>query len=83
MSKRRKLTRSEIVSRILRSLAIEVDPKTGHLTKLAEHIDKHPVTLSKYITQGYVPEDVVKSLQETFGVEAVRMDELCPVQFRR
>jgi hypothetical protein len=83
MAKRRKLTRSEIVSRILRSLAIEVDPITGHLTKLAEFIDKHPVTLSGYIKQGYVPEDVVKCLQKKFGESAVRMDELCPAQFRR
>lgn len=82
MRKPRRLTRPEIVSRVLRSLAIEVDPRRGELTKLAKHICVHPVTLSGWISQGYVPQHQVETLQKKFGAEVVRMDELCPVQFR-
>lgn len=81
MSKPRRLTRTEIVSRILRSLAIEVDPRRGELTKLAAHIDVHPVTLSGWISQGYVPKHQVEVLQKKFG-SLVSMDELCPASFR-
>jgi hypothetical protein len=50
---RRRLTRPEIVSCILRRLAIEVDPRRGQLTKLAAHIEVHPETLSGWNKQGY------------------------------
>ena len=79
-----KLSRSEVVSFVLRSIALKLDPKLGRLTVLANEIPVHEVTLSGWIKQGYVPQPQVEVLQKKFGdIEHVTLDVLCPTQFRR
>ena len=68
--------RTTIVSLCLRQCALIVDPKNGHLTKLAEHLDLHSVTLSKWISDGRVPRKSAKRLARRFGKKFVDVDLL-------
>ena len=68
--------RTTIVSLCLRQCALIVDPKNGHLTKLAEHLDLHPVTLSKWLSDGRVPRKSAKRLARVFGKKFVNVDLL-------
>jgi hypothetical protein len=79
---RASMTRSEIVSYYLRLIALRVNPRTGHLTALAEELGVHPTTISAWIDKGYVPEFQVKKLVKRFGKKTVSLDELCPPEFR-
>ena len=65
------LDRSEIVSKCLRSLALEIDPKNGHLKSLADDIGVHPMTLTQWISQGWVPEFQYKKLLKRFNKKLV------------
>lgn len=76
------LTQSELVSHHLRSLALLADPGQGRLSKLAEAMGAHPVTLSNWIAQGYVPLKQCERLIELYGKKKVLLDDLCPEQFR-
>jgi hypothetical protein len=77
------MSRKDLVSHHLRVLALQVDPRTGLLNRLAEELDVHPVTLSAWIAQGYVPWFQCKKLQKRFGRKLVPLDDLCPEEFRR
>lgn len=79
---RETMTRTQLVSYHLRLLALNLDPETGHLTKLAEEIEVHPTTLSSWIAQGYVPYFQFKKLRKRFGKKMVPLDDLCPEEFR-
>jgi hypothetical protein len=59
------------VSHALRQLALIVDPAKGQLSKLADEVDVHPVTLSTWISQGVVPEFQVAKLKKRFGKKVV------------
>ena len=80
---RSEMTRQEVVSVILRSCALLVDPRNGHLRSLAVALELHEVTLSNWIAQGFVPEFQVQKLQRKFGSQAAPLDDLCPVENRR
>ena len=69
--KKKKPTRVEIVSKALRTLALEVDPRGGSLRALAEEISVHPVTVSDWIAAGHVPDFQVAKLVKRFGEEMV------------
>lgn len=75
--------RQEIVSKALRTLALHHDPMSGNLTKLADRIQVHPVTLSVWINKGYVPHASVLVLEAVFGKQLVDLDALCPLENRR
>ena len=80
---RDEMTRQELISFILRNCALMCDPRYGRLKALAEAIDTHEVTVSVWISQGYVPEHQVRKLQKRFGKKSAPIDDLCPVEFRR
>lgn len=76
------LTRKELVSYHLRTLALRVDPLNGHLVRLADELDVHPTRLTAWVTQGYVPMFQVRKMQKRFGKKHVLADELCPPEYR-
>lgn len=77
------MSRQELVSFILRSCALQIDPRFGHLKSLAADMESHEVTLSNWITQGYVPFHKARKLERKFGKKIASADELCPDEFRR
>lgn len=79
---RDEMTRTELVSYILRSCALLVDPRLGLLRSLAETLEVHEVTVSAWIAQGYVPQHQALKLNKRFG-EHAPVDDLCPAEFRR
>jgi hypothetical protein len=81
-STRVSMTRQELVSHHLRSLALRVDPVYGQLKMLAADIDVHTTTLSAWIAQGYVPEFQVRKMLRRYGKKYVILDDLCPVEYR-
>lgn len=80
---RNEMTRQELVSFILRQCALLCDPISGHLKSLSPLLEVHDVTLSVWISQGYVPEHQVVKLQKRFGEDNAPLDDLCPVEYRR
>lgn len=75
-------TRQEIVTHALRSCALAVDPN-GLLKSLADEINLHETTFSRWIAQGYVPWHRARFLQRKFGKSRVCASELCPAEYRR
>jgi hypothetical protein len=71
-------TRQEVVSFILRSCALLVDPRRGELKRLAERMNKHETTLSDWIKQGRVPRMSAEWLERRFGKKVANADTLCP-----
>lgn len=70
------------MSHHLRALALIHDPAQGMLSKLAEALGVHAVTVSKWIANGYVPFPQCEKLVELFGKKRVVLDDLCPEEFR-
>lgn len=81
--KKENMTRQDLVSFILRNLALRIDPRNGHLKSLAPLLDTHEVTLSNWIAQGYVPFHKARKLEAKFGKVHAPIDDLCPEEFRR
>lgn len=65
--RKRRMTPSEVVKHHLLTMALVVDPGNGRLEHLAEAIELHPVTLSKWIAQGYIPDFQLRKLVNRFG----------------
>lgn len=82
VQKRVSMTRQELVAFHLRTLALRVDPRNGHLSKLADEISVHSTRVTAWINQGYVPMFQVRKLQKMFGKKHVPVDELCPPEHR-
>lgn len=76
------MTRKELVSYHLRTLALLLDPRNGHLSKLAAEISVHSTRVTAWINQGYVPLFQVRKLEKRFGKKNVPSDELCPPEYR-
>lgn len=76
-------TRQELVAKVLRTCALDCDPRNGRLKSVADLLAVHETTISGWIAQGYVPEFQVRKLQKCFGTRTVSLDDLCPVEFRR
>ena len=76
------MTRKEKVSFHLRTLALRIDPRNGHLQSLADEIGVHSTRMTAWINQGYVPMFQVRKLQKRFGEDHVPVDELCPPEYR-
>lgn len=68
--------RKAIVSLILRQCALRVDPLSGHLSKLADALDVHALTPSRWISEGRVPKKAARRLQKMFGKRLANADIL-------
>lgn len=66
--------RRALISKTLRTLALEVDPVNGYLKSLADDFQVHPMTLSEWIKNGVVPNFQAIKLRKRYGEHLVDVD---------
>lgn len=59
----------------LKKLALEAT-KEGTLEKFAELIEKHPTTVSGWMTAGDVPDFQARRIEKRFGRDKIKAEEL-------
>lgn len=73
-TKKEPLTPHERVSLCLRSCALVLDPRKGHLKSLAADLEVHETTLSLWMREGRVPPHQARRLRKRFGKTLVNVD---------
>lgn len=66
--------RRALISKTLRTIALEVDPINGYLKSLADDFQVHPMTLSEWIKNGEVPRFQAVRLRKRYGDRLVDVD---------
>lgn len=66
--------RQELVSKVLRTIALEIDPRLGSLKALADDFKIHNVTISVWIRNGRIPREQAMRLRQRYGKHLVDVD---------
>lgn len=66
--------RQGLINKVLRTIALEIDPRTGSLKAVADDFGVHHVTLSVWVRKGFIPREQATKLRKRYGEHLVDVD---------